>query len=117
MINVKGLVIQLSWEKKFPGALTLTLMFVPVALIAATFILTDYFSVNPTTYPPPFNSIVPLILLVVAIISAAISYITAKDEEPEWGPQLPFKIVEAIDIAIIVLSIMLIVLLITIYFI
>lgn len=95
----------------------MALMFIPIAMIAATFILTDYFSVNPTTYPPPFNSIVPLVLLIMAIISAAVSYITAKDEEPEWGPQLPFKIVEAIDVAIIVLSIMLVVLLITFYFI
>ena len=94
----------MSWEKKFPGLLTLALMVVPVLMIIATFILTDYFSVNPTTYPPPFNSIVPLILLVIAIISAAVSYTTAKDEEPEWGPQLPFKIVEGIDIAIIAVS-------------
>ena len=110
------MVVYLSWERKYPSLFTIFLMILPLVFIAITFTLTDYFSVNPTTYPPPFNSIVPLILLIIGIISAAVSYTTARDEEPEWGSQLPFKIVEGVDIASVILSMMFIVLIVTMYF-
>lgn len=81
-----------------PSRVLLGLTAIPIALDALIFLLTDGFNTHPH-YPHFIYMIVTIALAIIAVVSAIFAYMLARDEEPEWGDVLPFKIVEGVNIA------------------
>lgn len=105
----------MAFEEEGPSGVLLIMTAIPPFLIAAIFWLTENFSVKPSL-PPLFYKILPLLLVFIAILVAFMGYTTAKDEEPEWGSRLPFKVIEALHLAYVAISVLLAVLVVTLYF-
>lgn len=103
-------------ERKTPSSVALALTIIPAVLICAIFYLTDWLSESPTRVPPPYSTILPLFLAFTSALLAGMAYFTTRDEEPEWEPLLLFKLVEGIDIALVILSLLLAVLVALFYF-
>ena len=104
------------YERRKPSTILIILSLIPPILIFSVFMLTDWFNVKPRL-PMMFYAILPLILMVISTLISALSYLTAKDEEPEWGTVLPYKIIEGVNLAYAVISVMLIALVVVMYFI
>ncbi len=105
----------MAMEEEGPSPILIVMTVIPPIMLGLTFVLTDNFSVKPSL-PFFFSKILPLVLLLVATAIAVMGYFTAKDEEPEWGPELPFKVIEALHLAYIAASLILATLVILLYF-
>ena len=103
------------YEPSRPSILLITLSLLPIPLIISVFYLTDNFSLKPHL-PPLYHAIAPAFLLVFSIALSVFAFITAKDEEPEWGPVLPFKVIEGACLSYIVISAILLALVVLRYF-
>ncbi len=102
-------------EKVKPSTLLIVVTFIPLFLNAGIFIITEGFNITPHS-PPLVYTIGSLALAVMAILAAVIGYTMAKDEEPEWGSKLPFKVIQGVNIFSILLSVMLALLVVLVYF-
>lgn len=103
------------YERTRPSIVLVILSLIPLALIFSVFHLTEFFSVKPSL-PPFYHALLPLFILAMSAIISVFSYFTARDEEPEWGPVLPFKVIEGVSISYIVTSIVLASLVVVMYF-
>jgi hypothetical protein len=91
-------------ETQLPSKILTALTLAPLLPLLATWVLTEGFSKSPTL-PPFFSKILPLILTLLSAVLAFFAYNAAKDEEPEWGESLVFKLVEGLALGFILLSI------------
>ncbi len=98
-----------------PSGVLLALTAIPLLLDAAIYYLTDGFSVHPH-FSHFIYMVVTLALAIIAGVAAVFAFLLAKDEEPEWGNQLPFKLVEGINMASLALTSLFIILLIYMYY-
>lgn len=105
----------MAFEEEGPSKVLLLMTAIPPIFLVAIFRLTDNFSTNPTL-PPLYYKIAPLALVFFTVIVSVMGFLTARDEEPEWGSRLPFKIIEAIHLAYIAVSLLLASLVVTLYF-
>lgn len=90
-------------ERKRPSSVLLAMTAAPAPLLLLVWYLTEGFSLKPSL-PHLYSRVVPLVLAIFSIIVAIFTFNLARDEEPEWGPALPFKVIEGIAVAYIVLS-------------
>ncbi|WP_219731626.1 hypothetical protein [Infirmifilum uzonense] len=102
-------------EKVKPSTLLIIVTLIPLFLNVAIFIITDGFNVNPTT-PPFLYMFGTLAMAVIAVLASIIGFTMARDEEPEWGSKIPFKVIEAMNVFSILLSIVFALLVVLIYF-
>jgi len=102
-------------EKTKPSTLLVVVTFIPLFLNAGIFVITEGFNVNPHSSPLLY-AIGSLILAAIAVLAAIIGLTMARDEEPEWGSKLPFKVIEGVNIFSILLSVMFALLVLLVYF-
>jgi len=105
----------MAFEEEGPSKVLLLMTAIPPIFLVAIFRLTDNFSTSPTL-PPLYYKIMPLALTFFAIVVSIMGFLTARDEEPEWGSRLPFKVIEAVHLAYIAVSLLLASLVVTLYF-
>ena len=103
------------YENAKPSMFLLIVTFIPILLIVLVFIVTDGFNVHPRLASPLIYLVGSFVMLVFAIFVAFIGYTTGKDEEPEWGNKLQFKIIQALNILWILLSIVFALMLVLVY--
>lgn len=101
-------------ERTRPSGVLIALTAIPILFDVTTYIVTGGFNTHPP-FPPIVYAIATLIILVLAIVSAIFAYLLSKDEEPEWGSKIPYKIIQAINVATIIVAITFIVLIIFAY--
>lgn len=104
------------YEQAKPSGILVVFSVIPAVLIFIAVFLTDFFSLKPTL-PPMYSAFLPIFLLVISAIIAFFCYFTAKDEEPEWGSQFVFKILEGLAVSYIMLDIIILALILFLYFI
>jgi len=102
-------------EGEKPSKVLLGLTALPIVLDTLIFILTDGFNAHPH-YPHFIYMIVTIALAVIAVVAAIFAYMLARDEEPEWGDVLPFKIVEGVNIASLAIAILFTILIVYMYY-
>lgn len=102
-------------ENVRPSLPLLLLTFIPLIFEAITFFVTNGFSVHPT-FPPIVYAIGTLMILVIAIVLSVFAFMLSKDEEPEWGSKLPFKIIQALNLSSIVISLVFIIMIVFVYY-
>lgn len=86
-----------------PSKALVFLASVPAILLALIWFLTDGFNVRPSL-PYFFSRALPLALAVITAAVALLAYGTAKDEEPEWGKSLIFKVIEGAALVYVALA-------------
>jgi len=102
-------------ETRLPSKTLTALAVVPLIPLLLVWVLTEGFSANPSL-PPFFSKILPLLLSLISMLSAVFAYNAARDEEPEWGGGLLFKLIEGLSWGYILLALIFTALIITIYF-
>ncbi|AGT35436.1 MAG: hypothetical protein QW360_00105 [Thermofilum sp.] len=102
-------------EKTKPSKTLLIVTFIPIILNVLVFIVTDGFNVHPHLTSPFIYLIGSFVMLVIATFVAFIGYTMAKDEEPEWGSKLQFKIIQALNLLWVLLSIVFALMLVFVY--
>lgn len=102
-------------EKIKPSMLLYIVSLIPLFLNLGVFIITSGFNVNPET-PPFVYMFGSLVMTAIAIVAALIGFTMARDEEPEWGSKLAFKLIEGLNVFSVMLSIVFALLIILIYF-
>ncbi|RLF05032.1 MAG: hypothetical protein DRK00_05390 [Thermoprotei archaeon] len=102
-------------ERKRPSSVLLAMTIAPAPLLLLIWFLTEGFSLRPSL-PHIFSKIAPMVLAILSIIIAIFTFNLAKDEEPEWGPALPFKVIEGAAIAYVVLAVIFLLLIASTYF-
>jgi hypothetical protein len=90
-------------ETQLPSKVLTALSVVPLVPLLAAWALTEGFNTNPSL-PPFFSKILPLLLSLVSAILALFAYNAARDEEPEWGGGLVFKLIEGLSLGYILLA-------------
>ena len=103
------------YEQAKPSKILIFFSTLPLLLILISIYLTDFFSQEPHL-PPTFSAFLPLFLLTISVIISFFGYTTAKDEEPEWGSQFIFKIIEGLNLSYILINIVVIVMIVLLYF-
>jgi len=103
------------YEHVKPSKILITFSIIPIIIIIFSIYLTDFFSQNPTL-PPMYSAFLPLFLLVISCIISFFGYTTAKDEEPEWGNEFVFKILQGLNLSYIIVSTVILILIILLYF-
>lgn len=102
-------------EKARPSTALMVLVLIPWVLLTLVYILTEGFNVHPST-PPYLYLFASPALAVIAIVVSVMGYLLARDEEPEWGPRVIFKAVEAAEVASMLLAALLLVLIAVTYY-
>ncbi len=102
-------------EKERPSTALIILTIIPLIILVAVILLTDSFNAHPHM-PPFYYAILTLILLGLSLVTSFFAFFLARDEEPEWGSKLPFKVIQGLAISFAVLSAVFIVLIIFIYY-
>ena len=92
-------------EERMPSRELIALTIAPLIPLALIWTLTEGFSENPSL-PPILSTVLPLALSLISAVVALFAFNLAKDEEPEWGPVLPFKLIEGLTVVYIVLSLL-----------
>uniref|UniRef100_A0A7C3WW36 Uncharacterized protein n=1 Tax=Thermofilum pendens TaxID=2269 RepID=A0A7C3WW36_THEPE len=90
-------------ERVKPSTALLVLTLLPWFLLVAVIMATGGFNVHPNTPPYVYLFVSPA-LTIIAIAVALMGYFLARDEEPEWGSRLTFKIIEATELASILVA-------------
>jgi len=108
-------VIDVAMEEEGPSKTLILLTIIPPVIFYAVFRLTDNFSVEPKL-PVLYHAIVPLILLLMSLVASFMGYTAARDEEPEWGWRLPYKVLQALHIGYLFIALILVVFVVTMYF-
>ncbi|MHB9303240.1 hypothetical protein [Thermofilum pendens] len=103
-------------EKTKPSKLLIVVTMIPVLLDGAVWMVTEGFNVKPRFFPPLVYAVGSLVMLVLAVFVSFIGYTMSKDEEPEWGSKLPFKLIQALNILWVLVSVMFALLVVFIYF-
>ena len=103
-------------ERVKPSKLLLTVTFIPVLLNILVFVVTEGFNVKPQLTSPFIYLVGSFVMLAIAIFAACIGYSLARDEEPEWGSKFPFKLLQALNVLWILLSIVFALMLVLVYF-
>lgn len=98
-----------------PSKLLIALTLAPIVPLALSWVLTEGFSASPSL-GPLLSRALPLVLLLVAVFLARIAYTVARDEEPEWGPVWPFKLIEGIAISYAAVAVLFLALVVLTYF-
>lgn len=99
-----------------PSKILTALSVAPLIPLLIAWILTEGFSTNPSL-PPFFSKILPLLFSLISALLAFFAYNAARDEEPEWGGGLVFKLIEGLALGYILLAFIFITLIIITYFI
>ncbi len=92
-------------EGEKPSGVLLAMTAAPLILDAAIFLLTDGFSTHPH-FPHFLYMIVTIALAIIAVVVSIFAYLLARDEEPEWGDVLPFKVVEGVNLASLLVALL-----------
>lgn len=102
-------------ERKRPSYVLLAMAIAPAPLLLLIWHLTEGFSLKPSL-PHLYSRITPMVLAILSIVVAVFTFNLARDEEPEWGPALPFKVIEGAAVAYIVLAVIFLLLIASTYF-
>jgi len=107
-----------SYEAARPSSVAILLSVLPVLMLLAMLWLTGFpeqpFSREPPVrlrigtyelHPTLQGFIIPLVLNALAAFTSLLAFTTLKDEEPGWGPVLPFRVLESLNLVTLLLSI------------
>ena len=99
-----------------PSLTLIVLTIAPLPLLIATVLLTEGFSISPSL-PYTYSRVIPIVITIISMVIAIFAFNLARDEEPEWGPVLPFKVIEGVSIAYLIVGSLFAALIIMTYFI